>query len=81
MLASRIVNQRTTVSATTDDLRTLQAEADRRGLSLSAILREAVEDKARALRSSRQPRVGVARSTDGRSAAEVTSDPVAEDPR
>ena len=81
MLASYIMNQRTTVTAAPDDLRTLQAEAERRGVSLSAILREAVEDKARALRSRRQPRVGVARSTDGRRAADVTSEPVADDPR
>ncbi len=75
------MHHRTTVTATTDDIRTLQAEADRRGVSLNAILREAVEDKARALRSSRQPRVGVARSMDGRRAADATSEPVAEDPR
>lgn len=75
------MNQRTTVTAAQDDLRTLQTEAERRGVSLSAVLREAVEEKALALRSGRQPRVGVARSTDGRRAADVTSEPVAEDPR
>jgi hypothetical protein len=75
------MHHRTTVAATPDDLRTLQGEADRRGVSLNTILREAIEEKARALRASRQPRVGVARSTDGRRAADVTAEPVAEDPR
>jgi hypothetical protein len=31
--------------------------------------------------SASDPRVGVARSTDGRSAADVTAEPVAEEPR
>lgn len=75
------MNQRTTVTASADDLRTLQAEADRRSVSLNTVLREAVEDKARALRSNRRPRVGVARSTDGQRAADVTAEPVAEKPR
>lgn len=73
--------RRTTVTAPVDSLRTLEAEAQRRGTSLSVVLREAVEDKATALRGARRPRVGVARSTDGRSAAEVTAEPVADDPR
>jgi hypothetical protein len=75
------MHHRTTVTAAADDLRTLQGEADRRGVSLNTILREAVEEKARALRSRRQPHVGVARSTDGRRAADLTSEPVAEEPR
>ncbi len=33
------------------------------------------------LRNRRRPRVGVARSTDGRSAADVTAEPIAEEPR
>jgi hypothetical protein len=74
-------HRRTTVSAPEDVLRTIQAEADRRGVSLSAVLREAVEEKAQALRATRRPRVGVARSVDGRRAADVTAEPVAEDPR
>jgi hypothetical protein len=82
MLASRIMKyQRTTVAAPRDVLRTLQAEADRRGVSLAIVLREAVEEKAHALRTAHRPRVGVGRSTDGRGAAEVTAEPVAEDPR
>jgi hypothetical protein len=82
MLSSSIMNQqRTTVTAPTEALRTLQAEADRRGVSLATLLREAVEEKAKALRSSHRPRVGVARSTDGRSAADVASEPIADEPR
>jgi hypothetical protein len=73
--------RRTTVSAPQDALRTLEAEAERRRVSLATILREAVEDKAMELRTRRRPRVGVAHSTDGRSAAEVTAEPVAEEPR
>jgi len=34
-----------------------------------------------ALRATRRPRTGIARSSDGRSAAEVTAEPIAEDPR
>jgi len=83
MLASRIMVKirRTTVSASSAALGTLEAEAQRRGVPVSALLREAVEEKARALRASRRPHVGIGRSTDGASAAEVTSDPVAEEPR
>lgn len=73
--------RRTTVSAPGGALGTLQAEAQRRGVPLSTVLREAVEEKAQALRGARRPRVGVARSTDGRSAAEVTDEPVADHPR
>lgn len=73
--------RRTTVSADRDALRTLEAEADRRGVALATLLREAVEEKAQALRLTRRPRVGIGRSTDGRSAAELTAEPVAEEPR
>ncbi|HEY5276018.1 MAG TPA: ribbon-helix-helix protein, CopG family [Coriobacteriia bacterium] len=73
--------RRMTVSASGAALGTLEAEADRRGVPVSALLREAVEEKARALRASRRPRVGVGRSTDGASAAELTDEPVAEEPR
>lgn len=81
MLASLIMNmQRTTVMASAESLRTLQAEAERRSVSLATVLREAVEEKASALRASRKPRVGIGRSTDGLSAADITSEPVARDP-
>jgi len=83
MLASRIMTQlrRTTVSALPATIRTLEAEAQRRSVPLAALLREAVEEKAESLRRSRRPRVGVARSSDGRSAAEVTAEPIADEPR
>jgi len=83
MLASRIMTQlrRTTVSAPPGAIRTLEAEAERRNVPLASLLREAVEDKAQALRTARRPRLGVARSTDGRSAADVAAEPIAEEPR
>lgn len=83
MLASSIMTQlrRTTVSASPATIQTLEAEATRRQVPLATLLREAVEEKARSLREARRPRVGVARSTDGRSAAEVTAEPIAEELR
>lgn len=69
--------RRTTVAASRSSLETLEAEARRRGVSLSALMAEAIEEKASKLHASRRPRFGVARSTDGRSAADVTSEPVA----
>ena len=83
MLASRIMTQlrRTTVSAPQAVIRTLEAEAERRSVPLATLLREALEEKSTALRTGRRPRVGVARSTDGRSAAEVTAEPISEGPR
>lgn len=72
--------RRTTVAAKRASLDTLQAEARRRGVSLSTIMAEAIDEKARALHIARRPRLGVARSTDGLSAAELTSEPVAHPP-
>jgi hypothetical protein len=69
--------RRTTVTATDESLRTLEAEARRRDVSLATVLREAVEEKAEALRTRRRPRVGVARSTDGLAARDLASEPVA----
>jgi hypothetical protein len=73
--------KRTTITAEPEVLRTLEREAERRGVSLATVLREAVEDKARELRRGRRPRVGVARSNDGLRAAHLTAEPVAEDSR
>jgi hypothetical protein len=73
--------RRTTVTAQVSALRTLEAEAHRRGVPLSTLLREAVEDKATELRRQRRPRVGVARSTDGRAARDVTSEPISDEVR
>jgi hypothetical protein len=72
--------RRTTVAARRSSLATLEAEARRRGVALSTVMAEAIDEKALALRRSRRPRLGVARSTDGRSAAEVASEPIAHSP-
>jgi hypothetical protein len=80
MLESRIMNRRTTVNADSDALATLEAEARRRGDSLSTVLAEAVEEKAIAIRRVRKPRLGLGRSSDGRSATETTAEPVARPP-
>ncbi len=61
-------------------LDTFEAEARRRGVALTAVLAEAVDEKAAALLGARRPRLGLGRSTDGRSAAELTAEPVAEQP-
>jgi len=85
MVASRIMkpasNRRTTVAASHEALSTLEAEARRRGVPLTALLSEAVEEKASSLRAARRPRVALGRSTDGRTAADVTAEPVALSPR
>ncbi|HLA17204.1 MAG TPA: hypothetical protein VJZ72_09925 [Candidatus Limnocylindrales bacterium] len=72
--------RRTTLSAPPAVLGTLEAEAVRRGVPLNTVLREAIVEKASALRAARRPRVGVARSTDRLAAADVTAEPVAEIP-
>ncbi|MFI5010043.1 MAG: hypothetical protein ACHQDY_07190 [Solirubrobacterales bacterium] len=72
--------RRTTVAAKRSSLDTLEAEARRRGVALTAVLAEAIDEKAIALHASHRPRLGVARSTDGRSAAEVTAYPIAHRP-
>jgi hypothetical protein len=72
--------RRTTVAADRKALDTLEAEAHRRGVPLTAVLAEAVEEKAANIRAARRPRVGLGRSADGKSAADVTAEPVAEPP-
>ncbi len=74
------MNRRTTVSADIEALATLEAEARRRGDSLSALLAEAVEEKAITIRRGHRPRLGLGRSTDGRGAAESATEPVARPP-
>lgn len=74
------MNRRTTVSADAEALATLEAEARRRGGSLTAVLAEAVEEKAVAIRRARRPQLGLGRSEDGRSAAETATEPVARPP-
>ncbi len=72
--------RRTTVLLDEDVLATLGFEARRRNVSVAEVVREAVEAKVVALRAGRRPRVGVASSSDGRTAAEVTAEPIAEAP-
>jgi hypothetical protein len=71
------MNRRTTLSADVEALATLEGEARRRGASLSAVLAEAVEEKAISIRRKRRPRVGIAHSGDGRSARELMEHPIA----
>lgn len=66
--------------ASAEAISTLEAEARRRSVPLTVVLAEAVEDKATSLRRARRPRVGPGRSTDGRTAAEVTAEAVAHPP-
>lgn len=72
--------RRTTVTASRDALATLEAEARRRKVPLTIVLAEAVEEKAVSLREGRRPRVGLGRSGDGLSAADLTAEPVARPP-
>lgn len=69
------------MAASVDSLETLEAEARRRLAPLTAVLAEAVDEKAASIRAARRPRVGVGRSADGRTAAEVTAEPTAHPPR
>lgn len=73
--------RRTTITAPQGDLATLEAEAARRGVSLTVLLAEAITEKAAGLRARRRPRIGVGRSTDGRRAVDVTAEPIAHPPR
>ncbi len=73
--------RRTTVLVDETALATLAFEAKRRSVPMAEVLREAVEEKVASLRASHRPRVGVARSIDGLRAADLTADPVADDPR
>jgi hypothetical protein len=74
------MNRRTTVNADAESLSILEGEARRRGESLSSLLAEAVSDKAAAILQARPPRLGRGRSTDGASAAETATDPIAPPP-
>jgi hypothetical protein len=75
-------SRRTTVKAPEKDLDTLAAEAARRGVPLTAILAEAIVEKAASLRQARRPRLGTGASQ-GRSkgARVMTGEPVAHEPR
>ncbi|MBX3028620.1 MAG: ribbon-helix-helix protein, CopG family [Chloroflexi bacterium] len=60
-----MTTRRTTLAADSDDLDLLADEARRRGVSLAAILREAVEAEAARLRTRTRPRFGIASSDEG----------------
>ncbi len=68
------------MAANREALDTLEAEARRRSVALTVLLAEAVDEKAASIRAGRRPRVALGRSRDGRSAAELTAEPVAEPP-
>jgi hypothetical protein len=74
------MNRRTTVNADSESLSVLEDEAKRRGDSLSAVLAEAISEKAIAILAVGRPRLGLGRSTDGSSAAETATDPIARPP-
>lgn len=63
--------KRTTVSADEDDLATLEREAQRRGVPLSRMLREAVMEYAAEIRSANRPRFGYASGDPGLSQESV----------
>jgi hypothetical protein len=71
---------RLTVDVEQEVLDTLETEARRRGVRLTALVAEAVEDKVASIRSARRPRAGLGRSTDGQSAADLTAEPVTHPP-
>lgn len=74
--------RRATVAAPKRAMETLEGEAERRGISLSEILAEAVVEKAAAVRQQRRPRLGTGASAGrSRGAAELTVHPVADEPR
>ena len=73
--------RRTTIAAPADDLATLEAEAERRGVATTVLIAEAITEKAVTLRQRRKPRFGLFDSG-GRlgSAADYASEAVADPP-
>jgi hypothetical protein len=65
--------RRTTVAAQHDDLAVLEQEARRRGVTLTQVLREAVEHEAQRLRAGAQPRFGIVRG-DGSATRTIADD-------
>ena len=53
------------MAAEQEDMETLRAEAQRRGISLASLTGEILSEKAAELRRARRPRVGVGRSGTG----------------
>jgi hypothetical protein len=54
-----MATRRTTVAADSDDLALLEGEARRRGVTLSQVLREAVQHEAERVRDRARPRFGI----------------------
>jgi hypothetical protein len=65
--------RRTTVSAEHDDLAILEHEARKRGVTLTQVLREAVEHEAQRLRDDAAPRFGIVRG-DGNATRAIADD-------
>lgn len=59
------MTRRTTLTAPSEDLATLEDEARRRGVSLNRVLRELVTARADELRSAHKPQLGIGRSGTG----------------
>jgi hypothetical protein len=76
-------SRRTTVTASRTALDCLEWEAERRGTSLSALVAEAIEEKAQSLQANRpRPRLGVdASPIENPGARVLTAEPIAEDYR
>lgn len=66
-----MTTRRTTLSASSDALATLEAEARRRKISLAKILREVVEREAADIRARRRPRIGIISDGGGLAQASV----------
>ena len=68
-----MATRRTTVAAEHDDLAVLEHEARKRGVTLSQVLREAVEHEAQRLRDDAAPRFGIVRG-DGNATQAIADD-------
>jgi len=65
--------RRTTVAAEHDDLAVLEHEARKRGVTLTQVLREAVQHEAQRLRDDAAPRFGIVRG-DGDATRAIADD-------
>jgi hypothetical protein len=65
--------RRTTVAAEQDDLAVLEHEAWKRGVTLTQVLREAVEHEAQRLRDDAAPRFGIVHG-DGNATRAIADD-------
>jgi hypothetical protein len=72
-MAHSVIRPDATVAAESDDLAVLEGEARRRGVTLSQLLREAVEHEAGRIRRQALPRFGVVRG-DGTATETIAAD-------